>query len=69
MEICVTRFTNITYNENRKWLNENNEGVCCIYGTPIKIKDTILPDTTILVILEKLRIALIVYVVAVVVAL
>lgn len=50
MEICVTRFTNITYNENRKWLNENNEGVGCIYGTPIKIKDTILPDTTILVI-------------------
>ena len=42
MEICVTRFTNITYNENRKWLNENNEGVGCIYGTPIKIKDTIL---------------------------
>jgi len=50
MEICVTRFTNITYNENRTWLNKNNESKGCIYGTPIKIKDSILPDTTIMVI-------------------
>ena len=45
MEICVTRFTDTTYNENKTWLNKN-----CIYGTPVKIKNSILPDSTILVI-------------------
>ena len=50
MEICVTRFTDTTYNENRSWLNKNNDAKGCIYGTPVKIKDSILPDTTLLVI-------------------
>ena len=50
MEICVTRFTDITYNENRKWINNNNNANGCIYGTPVKIKESILPDTTLLVI-------------------
>ena len=50
MEICVTRFTEATYNENKNWLNKNNEAKGCIYGTPVKIKNSILPDTTLLVI-------------------
>ena len=50
MEICVTRFTDTTYNENKTWLNKNNEAKGCIYGTPVKIKTSILPDTTLLVI-------------------
>ena len=50
MEICVTRFTDTTYNENKTWLNKNNEAKGCIYGTPVKIKNSILPDSTILVI-------------------
>lgn len=50
MEICVTRFTDATYNENRNWINNNNNANGCIYGTPVKIKNAILPDTTLLVI-------------------
>jgi len=58
MEICVTRFTDTTFNENRSWLiknnqknnQENNHIKGCIYGTPVKIKTSILPDTTLLVI-------------------
>ena len=58
MEICVTRFTDTTFNENRSWLmknnkennQENNNVKGCIYGTPVKIKTSILPDITLLVI-------------------
>ena len=50
MEICVTRFTDTTYNENRSWINKNGDAKDCIYGTPVKIKESILPDTTLLVI-------------------
>lgn len=58
MEICVTRFTETTFNENRSWLiknnkennQENNNVKGCIYGTPVKIRTSILPDTTLLVI-------------------
>jgi len=50
MEICVTRFTDTTYNENRSWLKKNSEAKGCIYGTPVKIKNSILPDSTLLVI-------------------
>jgi len=54
MEICVTRFTDTTFNENRSWLMKNNQKnnhiKGCIYGTPVKIKTSILPDTTLLVI-------------------
>ncbi len=49
MEICVTRFNNITVNENRNWIKENNNNIGCIYGTPIKITENILPDTTLIV--------------------
>ena len=48
MEICVTRFDNKTYNENKIWKEKNNyEG--CIYGTPVKISENILPEKTIMV--------------------
>jgi hypothetical protein len=49
MEICVTRFNNITFNENRSWINKNNGSLGCIYGTPVKISDTLDPDTQLLV--------------------
>lgn len=41
--ICCTRFNNSTWNENVLW-RENNEFVGCIYNTPKKIKDNIMPD-------------------------
>jgi hypothetical protein len=50
MEICVTRFTDTTYNENMSWLSKNGDAKGCIYGTPVKITESILPDTTLLVI-------------------
>ena len=50
MEICVTRFNNITFNENQNWIKENNNGLGCIYGCPVKISETILPYTILIVI-------------------
>lgn len=49
MEICVTRFDSKTIKENKDWLNQNNL-IGCIYGSPIKISEKILPETDILVI-------------------
>ena len=49
MEICVTRFNTLTFDENRKWIQENNSGVGCIYGSPVKISENIFPYTTLLV--------------------
>lgn len=49
MEICVTRFNNITYSENRVWIKENNYNVGCIYGTPVKISENIFPETKLIV--------------------
>lgn len=48
MQICVTRFDNKTLNENIKW-RKNNNHTGCIYGTPVKITETILPNTLIIV--------------------
>tara|TARA_X000000368_G_C23050068_1_gene720967 strand:- start:1743 stop:2258 length:516 start_codon:yes stop_codon:yes gene_type:complete len=48
MHICVTRFDNKTIEENKKWKQQNNE-IGCIYGTPIKITEKILPEEEILV--------------------
>jgi hypothetical protein len=48
MQICVTRFNNKTLNENIKW-RKNNNHPGCIYGTPVKITETILPNTLIIV--------------------
>ena len=49
MEICVTRFNNTTFDENRNWIKENNNSIGCIYGCPVKITETILPYATLLV--------------------
>ena len=49
MEICVTRFNDATFRENRDWIKNNNSSLGCIYGTPVKISETIDPDTLLLV--------------------
>ena len=48
MEIFVTRFNNKTIEENRNWLKKNNTNGC-IYGSPVKISEKILPETYIMV--------------------
>ena len=48
MEIFVTRFDNKTILENKRWLLNNNE-IGCIYGSPTKISEKILPETYILI--------------------
>lgn len=48
MNICVTRFSNITFKENKLFRDKNN--IYCVYGTPIKISKSILPDSLIIVI-------------------
>ena len=48
MEIYVTRFNDVTYKENKDWLQKNNE-IGCIYGTPIKLSAKILPNSYIIV--------------------
>ena len=49
MEICVTRFNNTTFDENQNWIKKHNNSIGCIYGSPIKISETILPYTTLIV--------------------
>ena len=49
MEICVTRFNNATFNEYRDWIKNNNSSLGCIYGTPVKISETLDPDSLLLV--------------------
>ena len=49
MEICVTRFNEATFNENRAWIKNNNSSLGCIYGTPVKISDSLDPDSQLLV--------------------
>lgn len=49
-KICITRFNNITKKENETWKEKNNHNGS-IYGTPIKINSTILPNEK-LIILE-----------------
>ena len=48
MEICITRFNNKTFNENMEWKKKNNF-TGCIYGTPIKISEKILPETSVII--------------------
>lgn len=53
MEIFVTRFNNTTLQENKNWIynnNNNNDNLNCIYGSPIKISESCLPETEIIVI-------------------
>ena len=49
MEICVTRFNRITFEENENFRNKNN--IKCIYSCPVKISNNILPNKD-LIILE-----------------
>lgn len=49
MEIFVTRFNSETIKENREWCERNNT-FGCIYGSPIKITESLLPETDIIVI-------------------
>ena len=48
MELYVTRFNDITYKENKDWLQKNNENGC-IYGSPIKLSTKVLPNTYIII--------------------
>lgn len=48
--VVTTRFNNKTYDENRKY-NQLLDNIGCIYGTPIKIKQTI-PLESILYVIE-----------------
>tara|TARA_B110000977_G_scaffold200686_1_gene292126 strand:- start:355 stop:819 length:465 start_codon:yes stop_codon:yes gene_type:complete len=47
MEICVTRFNNQTYLENKNFREKNN--INCVYSTPVKISDNILPDQEVII--------------------
>ena len=49
MEIYVTRFNNDTFDENRTWVKKYNSNVGCVYGSPIKISETILPYSQLIV--------------------
>ena len=48
MEICITRFDSKTIEENKLW-KYNNNFTGCIYGSPVKITENILPETDIIV--------------------
>ena len=46
--LCATRFTNKTYDENKKYkIQKNFTG--CLYGTPVKLSNNILEKTPIIV--------------------
>ncbi len=49
MNICVTRFSNTTFNENLNFKKKNNI-IGSLYGSPIKITDKILLDEKILIV-------------------
>ena len=49
MQICVTRFNNHTFNENKNFREKYN--LKCVYSTPVKITENILPNEY-LIILE-----------------
>ena len=49
MEIYVNRFNNTTFDENQNSIKKHNNAIGCIYGSPIKISETILPYTTLIV--------------------
>ena len=49
MEIYITRFDSKTHKENKDWLKQYNM-IGCIYGSPIKLSEKILPETDLLII-------------------
>lgn len=46
--IATTRFNNETYNQNKRW-RENNNYKGCIYGTPLMIRNNIPQDRNIFI--------------------
>ena len=49
MNIYVTHFNNKTFEENKNWKIKNDiQG--CVYGSPLKISETILPDTRLIIV-------------------
>lgn len=48
IKLAVTRFNNITYNENKKW-RESRQYDGCIYGSSVKIKESICPDVILII--------------------
>ena len=47
IHILITRFTNLTFKENKDYREKNN--IVCIYGSPIKISEKFLPDALIII--------------------
>lgn len=48
LKLCVTRFSNITKEENNNWKKKNNH-IGSIYGSPVKINSTISPNENIII--------------------
>lgn len=48
IKLAVTRFNNLTINENKKW-RESRQYDGCIYGTSVKIKESISPEMVLIV--------------------
>lgn len=48
IKLAVTRFNNLTINENKKW-RESRQYDGCIYGTSVKIKESISPEMILIV--------------------
>lgn len=48
IELAITRFNNNTYEENKKW-RESRQYDGCIYGSSVKVKQSIDPDVFLIV--------------------
>lgn len=48
MEVCVTRFNNETFNENKNFRERYN--INCLYSIPIRITPNILPNAELIII-------------------
>lgn len=48
IKLAVTRFDNITFSENKKW-RESRQYDGCIYGSSVKIKESISPDVILII--------------------
>ena len=48
IKLAVTRFNNTTFSENKKW-RESRQYDGCIYGSSVKIKESISPDAILII--------------------
>ena len=48
IKLAVTRFNNTTFSENKKW-RESRQYDGCIYGSSVKIKESISPDIILII--------------------